>query len=248
MTAQQDATIKSCGRCGQQVREEPSQEQPEAGLALVSWSGHDSGKPAQGAEGGWPFPVSGARQFKGSAVLCCGCSRAFRVFMEAPASQESHAKLQDASASGDGRANFVRPSGEGIAEKMRQVREETERLARTREKRQVAFPVDMDPEEIRKHWLSGTTCACKPKDVREVMFFNDTHIVMKHRSHAEYVDRGSGSRTCNAYARLYLRAELAGALATNGGWRLNPIKEWTGRVNPRVVREECAALGVEFQQ
>lgn len=106
----------------------------------------------------------------------------------------------------------------------------------------------MSPEEIRRNWLSGTTCAVKANDVREVMFFNETHIVLKHRSHAEYTGRSSGTQTCPAYARLYRRDELVAAMDRRGAYHLEPIKEWTGRINPRVVREECAALGVEFQQ
>lgn len=106
----------------------------------------------------------------------------------------------------------------------------------------------MSPEDIRKNWLVGMTCACKRPDVREVIFANKTHIVLKHRSHSEWVDRGSGSATCTSYARLYRRNELVKALDDTGAWRLAPIKEWTGRISPRRVREECAALGVQFKE
>lgn len=105
----------------------------------------------------------------------------------------------------------------------------------------------MSPEEIRRNWLVGTTCAAKANDVREVMFFNETHIVLKHRSHAEYTGRAYGSSSCTAYARLYRRDELVAAMDRRGAYHLDPIKEWTGRINPRRVLEECAELGVEFK-
>lgn len=241
-----------CNRCGGEVHEQPTSECQQAGHATVSWGGHESGKPAQGDGAGWPFPAS-ARLFKGSALLCCSCSRAFLAFMESSDAQEApRAAAKELTWGGPAPAS-MRPSREAIASKMRQVSEETARVARGGSKAACAEPVktDLTPEEIRLGWLSGTTCACKPKDVREVMFASDTHIVLKHRSHAEYTGRSSGSRTCNAYVRLYLRDEMARALAQRGGYggyHVKPIKEWTGRINPRVVREDCAALGVEFAQ
>lgn len=244
METQSPASM-ACGRCGTQIHDEPSPDHPEVGQTVVSWSGHEAGKPASDA-GGWPFPASAPRQFKGSALLCCGCGRALRVFMEKQERQVAPTAPAAVAVEVEQRT-FGPSSGDAIAAKMRQVREDTERLARTRVQRSAALAVDADAEEIRQQWLSGTTCAVKANDVREVMFFNEAHIVLKHRSHAEYLDRANGSRTCGAYARLYRRDELMEAMRRRDANRLAPIKEWTGRINPRVVREECAALGVEFK-
>jgi hypothetical protein len=98
----------------------------------------------------------------------------------------------------------------------------------------------------RDAWLRGTTCAAKYRDPREVMFENDTHIVLKHRSHAEYTGRFSGTQTCESFAKLYEKKVLKDHLNRTGGMFAPYIKEWKGRIYPQRVKAECKDLGVEF--
>lgn len=104
-------------------------------------------------------------------------------------------------------------------------------------------------EVLRTAWLKGTTCACKSKDPREVLFSNATHIVLCHRSHAEYTGRFSGTKTCSTYAKLYLIQDLVNAPRNSyGGLYLPALLEWTGRLSLVRIRKDCEALGIQFEQ
>lgn len=105
----------------------------------------------------------------------------------------------------------------------------------------------MSPEELRRKWLVGTTCAQKARDPREVLFANATHIVLCHRAHAEYTGRMSGTTTCRTYARLYVISELVASFHRYGGMSAPFLKEWTGRLNVKAIRKECADLGIVFE-
>lgn len=99
-------------------------------------------------------------------------------------------------------------------------------------------------------WLQGSTCH-RPKRL-EVMFENDKFIVLKHRAHSDYVDRSSKSQNCEAFAHLYAKADFERHAKTMPhhmayfSMQKLALKEWTGRIYPRRVQEECAAMGVKF--
>lgn len=84
--------------------------------------------------------------------------------------------------------------------------------------------------------------------MREVFFSSLTHIVLKHRAHAEYVDRGSKVQTCGAHADLYDRKALVAAIkhGQHDSYRLKPLKTWEGRVGRSKIASDCVALGVTF--
>lgn len=96
-------------------------------------------------------------------------------------------------------------------------------------------------------WLRGTTCQ-KRHIKREVLFENDTHIVLKHHSHAEYCGRAYGTQTCGAYAKLYEKKAFEDQCRDflYAGMFTACLKEWKGRINLKRVREDCKTLGVEF--
>jgi hypothetical protein len=107
----------------------------------------------------------------------------------------------------------------------------------------------MTPEDIRRAWLSGTTCSSKRNDPREVLFVSDTFIVLRHRAHVEYIDRVRGSDNCEAYCQLHVRKDLTKALLNNsryGGLYEVPLLEWKGRLNLSKIRAECKAVGAVF--
>lgn len=108
---------------------------------------------------------------------------------------------------------------------------------------------DMSDEAIRAAWLVGSTCARK---TNEVMFSNKTHIVLRHRPHSEWVDRGSGSAKCPSFARLYAKAGLLKLFERlsrgNSTGTEGSLKTWAGRLNHKRIREECAALGIHFKE
>lgn len=113
---------------------------------------------------------------------------------------------------------------------------------------QLLRPTDMTP--VCNHpylvtWTRGTTCA---RTVTKVLFENATHIVMHHHAHASYVDRTSGVRTCTAHANLYDKKEYDRRLGGRDyhGILFKGVCEWTGRINPKTVKADCAALGVLF--
>jgi hypothetical protein len=103
-------------------------------------------------------------------------------------------------------------------------------------------------EEIRTRWLEGTTCASKPRDVREVLFSSPRYIVMKHRAHAEYVDRGSKVQNCPAEAKLYRRKQLEAAIqqGSRAQYVLKPVKVWEGRASRSQILRDCNSIGVMF--
>lgn len=102
---------------------------------------------------------------------------------------------------------------------------------------------------ILEKWLSDTTCN-KYHIKRSVLFENETHIVLKHGSHAEYCGRFSGVQTCNAYAALYLKSDLQEGKgdrnSTLRGGLFGYLKRWEGRINKALVLEDCARMGVVF--
>ena len=81
------------------------------------------------------------------------------------------------------------------------------------------------------------------------MFENETHIVLRHYSHAEYCGRWVGSKTCESYAKLHTKEEIAQQRLHNGhgGIFMPWVKEWRGRINPKRVLADCKDLGVEFE-
>ncbi len=105
----------------------------------------------------------------------------------------------------------------------------------------------MTPVDIRDRWLAGTVCERQRFDVREVLFANATHIVLKHRSHSEWVDRVVGVKTCTAYAQLHHRDTLIAGMDKYGGLFVKPMKVWTGRINRKQVLADCAMLGIVFE-
>lgn len=94
-------------------------------------------------------------------------------------------------------------------------------------------------------WLSGTTCS-HPRIKRSVLFENDTHIVLKHSSHSEYMGRFSGVATCRAYAMLVEKTSFSNDRDVLYGF--GGIKRWEGRINPKTVLADCAALGIVFKE
>lgn len=104
----------------------------------------------------------------------------------------------------------------------------------------------MTSEEIRAAWLVGTTCACRQKDVREVLFSNATHIVLRHRAHPSYCGRWTGTKNCESYAQLHRIADLLAQTRTYGGYSAKPLIEWKGRLSLVRIRAECKAIGVQF--
>lgn len=105
-----------------------------------------------------------------------------------------------------------------------------------------------------KTWLDGTTCN-RPKR-KSILFESATHIIMKHHSHSEYVDRSSGVACCGTYARLYRKADIKPATYRSGavgGWGsimhdTPHLLEWTGRISLKRVIDDCRAIGVEFEE
>lgn len=101
---------------------------------------------------------------------------------------------------------------------------------------------------ILKRWLAGTTCF-RNHVRRSVLFENQTHIVLKHNSHATYVDRMSGTRCCQAYAALYRKSDLAfDAKQSNRNLLLGygALLHWTGRISRARILAECNEMGIDF--
>lgn len=101
---------------------------------------------------------------------------------------------------------------------------------------------------LLKRWLVGTTCY-RGYVRRSVLFENQTHIVFKHNSHASYVDRMRGSCTCQAYAALYRKSDLAldsrqynRNLFLGGG----DLARWEGRISSARILADCKAMGIVF--
>jgi len=110
----------------------------------------------------------------------------------------------------------------------------------------------MTGEEILSEWLRGCTCTVwRKKPIRRILLENDTHIVLKHESHAEYINRFDGNSTCAAYAVLYLKSDIEanpdGLWAGLGLDKIPVLKRWCGgRIAASRVRNDCAADGIIF--
>lgn len=77
-------------------------------------------------------------------------------------------------------------------------------------------------DRIRNRFLQGTTC----HGHSEVVWENDTHILMLHRGHTSYVDRCVGSRRCKTWRALYHKAALE--IDQNLFYGRGYIKKWEG--------------------
>jgi hypothetical protein len=104
---------------------------------------------------------------------------------------------------------------------------------------------------LLEKWLSATTCD-KVWVRRSVLFENDTHIVLKHNSHASYCGRFYDNTACRALAKLYLKSTLLHTDASGGtphlGQGSGELKRWDGRSSLREVFEECRQMGVSFER
>lgn len=107
----------------------------------------------------------------------------------------------------------------------------------------------MWPAEIKhpilKKWLNGTTCY-HYNVMREVVAENEEYIILKHGSHAAYINRFSGNSTCVSYARLFKKEDLLKEFSHNDTMGDHPIKEWVGRISLKKVFQDCEDLGVKF--
>ena len=105
----------------------------------------------------------------------------------------------------------------------------------------------MTDEEILKVWLSGTTCSAW-RVKKSILLSNDTHIVLKHNAHSEYVGRTHlNSLNCEAYARLYLKSNFVGKDYTRIGD--GQLHEWRGgRISVVRIVEECKEMGIIFER
>ncbi|AQH05692.1 hypothetical protein A9R05_42500 (plasmid) [Burkholderia sp. KK1] len=109
-----------------------------------------------------------------------------------------------------------------------------------------------NPNEITnplfRRWLEGTTCGRSSR--RKILLESDNYIVLKHGSHADYVDRMTGSKACRAYAALYRKADIA---ERDGKYNQSlqigdgKLACWEGRTNLSHILDECQAMGISFQ-
>lgn len=104
-------------------------------------------------------------------------------------------------------------------------------------------------DEILALWLTSTTCGRRK---REILFENDTHVVLRHSGHSEYIGGFTGTSYCPTYAELYEKRHL---LLENGALDLGAIKygnkeirKWTGRLSKKQIIEDCAQMNVHFKE
>jgi len=95
---------------------------------------------------------------------------------------------------------------------------------------------------ILRRWLVGTSCRvpAKPK----ILWENEDYILLKHHSHAAYVDRINGVKPCESFASLFEKKSLIGynneqKLMYN---TIPAIRTWYGRTSKKtiVAAAECA--------
>ncbi len=94
-------------------------------------------------------------------------------------------------------------------------------------------------EHTAQDWLYGTTC--NPICKAQVLFENDSHIVMRHNGHSSYCGRMLGTKYCGTYASLYHKK------TDQRGIGQGALKTWKGRINKRYILQDCMALDVYFE-
>ena len=114
-----------------------------------------------------------------------------------------------------------------------------------------ALPADVSHADVMKHWLCGTTCSGKNKEVRQIVAENAAYILLKHRSHPEYSGRMLGSGTCGVYVELYQKASFLTAVKDN--WRgvrygNGQVVRWEGRqfCNIAKILQELEMAGLKL--
>lgn len=107
--------------------------------------------------------------------------------------------------------------------------------------------IDQPDHPILQRWLGGSTCSNSTVR-RSVLFESETHIILRHYAHASYCGRMYGSKNCEAYAALYLKADFATARPNDRIWMLGSghLKQWAGRLSRARVLDDCKDMGISF--